>query len=310
MDQKRELTSVDIAALSVELGRYAGAKLDKAYLYPDDLLRFRLRDFDRGRVELLVDLGDTKHVRVADPEHVPDAPERPPDFAMMLRNRLAGAELAAVEQFEFDRIVSLRFEREDDSTTIVAELFGDGNVAVLDAAGEVIDSLETVRLQSRTVAPGAPYEYPDARFNPLTVDREGFGARMRDSDTDLVRTLATRLNFGGLWAEELCSRAEVPKTMAIEEATDAEIDALYRVVGELAGRLRSGDLDPRLYIEPDEEGDSDGSTSVENAIGSGAEGVSPAVDTGRRVDVTPVPLLEYEDLPAVPFDTFTAALDA
>ena len=54
MDAKRELTSVDLAALVTELNRYEGAKVDKANLYDDDLLRFRMRDFDRGRVELLI----------------------------------------------------------------------------------------------------------------------------------------------------------------------------------------------------------------------------------------------------------------
>jgi len=57
MDQKRAMTSVDIRALATELRDYEGAKLDKAYLYDDDLVRLKLRDFDRGRVELLVETG-------------------------------------------------------------------------------------------------------------------------------------------------------------------------------------------------------------------------------------------------------------
>jgi predicted ribosome quality control (RQC) complex YloA/Tae2 family protein len=280
MDQKRELTSVDIAALAGELGAYEGAGLDKAYLYPDDYLRLKLRHYERGRIELLVDVGETLHARIADPERVPPAPERPPNFAMMLRNRLAGAELAGVEQFEFDRIVQFRFERDDDSTTIVAELFGDGNVAVLDGAGEVVDCLETVRLKSRTVAPGSTYEFPDARFNPLTVDFDGFLARFEQSDTDVVRTLATQLNFGGLWAEELCTRAGVEKERDVAEADEADYRAIYDVVGDLADRLRAGDLDPRLYRED-----------------------------GVPVDVTPVPLEEYEGREQDVFDRFTDALD-
>ena len=292
MDPKRELTSVDLAALAGELADYEGARLDKAYLYPEDLLRLKLRHFDHGRVELLVDVGETKHVRVADAENVPPAPERPPDFAMMLRNRLEGATLAGVEQFEFDRILQIRFEREDDSTTIVAELFGDGNVAVLDGTGAVVDSLETVRLKSRTVAPGSQYEFPDARFNPLAVDFEGFQARMESSDTDVVRTLATQLNFGGLWGEELCTRADVEKTLAIPDASPADYRALYDTVQQLADRVQRGDLDPRVYHERDEadKDETDG-------------------EHDRRVDVTPVPLDERAPLRAARFERFTDALD-
>ena len=285
MEPKRELTSVDLAALAGEFGAYDGAGVDKAYLYGDDKLRLKLRHYERGRIEVLIDVGDTKHVRVADPDNVPPAPERPPNFAMMLRNRLAGSELAGVEQFEFDRIIQFHFERDDDSTTIVAELFGDGNLAVLDGAGDVVDCLETVRLKSRTVAPGAQYEFPDARFNPLAVDYEGFAARMRQSDTDVVRTLATQLNFGGLWGEELCTRAEVEKTKDIAETDDEELRALYETVGDLAARLSGGDLDARVYHERDDD------------------------QPGPRVDVTPVPMAEHRDLVAEEYDRFTTALD-
>ncbi len=281
MDGKRALTSVDLTALVTELNRYEGAKVDKAYLYDDDLVRLKMRDFDRGRVELLLEVRDPKRVNVSDPERVPDAPGRPPNFAMMLRNRLSGADFDGVEQFEFDRILTFRFEREDANTLIVVELFGDGNVAVLNEDREVISSLDTVRLKSRTVAPGSQYGYPDSRFDPLVADYEAFAAAMDDSDTDLVRTLATQLNFGGLWGEEICTRAGVEKTKAITDAGEDEYRALFRVVEELRRRLKEGDLDPRIYR--DEEG-----------------GV---------VDVSPVPIEERGALDAEAFETFNAALD-
>ncbi|PSQ02822.1 hypothetical protein BRC94_00815 [Halobacteriales archaeon QS_5_70_17] len=287
MDRKRELTSVDCAALVRELGTYEGAKVDKAYLYDEDLLRLKLRDFERGRLELLVEVGDPKRAHLSAPERVPDAPGRPPDFAMMLRNRISGADFAGVEQFEFDRILTFRFEREDGDTEIVAELFGDGNVAVLDENREVLGSLETVRLKSRTVAPGAVYEYPSSRFNPLRVDREAFDARMDESDTDVVRTLATQLNFGGLWAEELCTRAGVEKTLDISEAGDDEYAALYDAIDRLRTVLRSGEFDPRIYYE---EGEGDGDDEI-------------------PVDVAPVPLEEREGLPSEVFEAFNDALD-
>jgi len=283
MDPKRELSSVDLAALVSELRAYEGAVLDKAYLYGEDLLRLKLRDFDRGRLELLIEVGERKRAHLAAPERVPDAPGRPPGFAKMLRNRIAGANLAGVEQFEFDRILQFRFEREDASTTVVAELFGDGNVAALDANRTVIDCLETVRLQSRTVAPGSTYEFPSSRVNPLELSREAFHARMDDSDTDLVRTLATQLNLGGLYAEELCTRAGVEKTRSIEGATETDYDALYDAVDALRRDLETGAFDPRVYREDD-----------------------------GPVDATPFPLEEREraGLDADVHDTFDEALDA
>ena len=282
MDPKRELTSVDLAALVTELNRYEGAKVDKVYLYGDDLLRFKMRDFDRGRVELLLEVGDTKRVHTADPDRVPDAPGRPPNFAKMLRNRLSGADFAGVEQFEFDRILTFEFERGDEDTQVVAELFGQGNVAVLDETGEVVQSLETVRLKSRTIAPGANYEYPASRVDPLTVGYDAFARRMDDSDTDVVRTLATQLNLGGLYAEEVCTRAGVEKTTSIADADDTHYRALHGAIEDLRGRLQAGEFDPRLYT-----------------------------DDGTVVDATPFPLEEHEreGLEGEAFDSFNTVVD-
>jgi len=290
MDQKRELSSIDLGALVTELNRYEGAKVDKAYLYDDDLLRLKLRDFDRGRVELMIEVGDIKRAHVADAEHVADAPGRPPNFAKMLRNRMSGADFAGVSQYEFDRILTFEFERDDENTTLVAELFGQGNVAALDETGEVVGSLSTVRLKSRTVAPGAQYEYPASRLNPLDVSLGGFERHMRESDSDVVRTLATQLNLGGLYAEEVCTRAGVAKETPVEEATDEQLRALHEALERLGERLRSGDIDPRVYEE--------------ELDGGSEEDRDP-----RVVDVTPFPLSEHEGLPSVGFDSFTAAVD-
>ena len=294
MDAKRELSSVDLRALVTELGRYEGAKVDKAYRYDDDLIRLKLRDFDRGRVELLIEVGEVKRAHVADQEHVADAPGRPPNFAKMLRNRLSGADFAGVSQYEFDRILTFEFERDDENTTLVAELFGQGNVAALDETGEVVGSLSTVRLKSRTIAPGSQYEYPASRLNPLTVGYETFARHMDDSDTDVVRTLATQLNLGGLYAEEVCSRAGVEKEMPIAEADESVYRALHDALDRIGTRLRAGDIDPRIYEEP---------------LESEADAEDAAAGDRPVVDVTPFPLAEHENLPSVGFDSFNAAVD-
>ena len=282
MDAKRELSSIDLAALVTEMGRYEGAKVDKAYLYGEDLLRLKCRDFDRGRIECMLEVGEVKRAHMADPDHVADAPGRPPGFAKMLRNRLSGADFAGVSQYEFDRILAFEFERPDANTSLVVELFGEGNIAALDEAGEVIDSLRTVRLKSRTVAPGSRYEYPDSRIDPLAVSYDAFVREMDESTSDVVRTLATQLNLGGLYAEEVCTRAGIEKTLAIDDADESTYEPLYDALETLATRLSEGDFEPQLYRDDD-----------------------------RVVDVTPFPLAEHEaeGLAAEPYDDFTTAVD-
>jgi predicted ribosome quality control (RQC) complex YloA/Tae2 family protein len=147
---------------------------------------------------------------------------------------------------------------------------------------------------------------------------------MADSDTDLVRTLATQLNLGGLYAEELCTRAGVAKTLAIEAAGEAEFGALYEAAQRFASALDGG-LDPRLYYEPDEsdygdgdeggESDETGSNGSEEAGESdeAAEGGGENGKSGKEiapVDVTPLPLEEHDGLRSEPIEGFNAALDA
>ena len=302
MDPKRELSSVDLAAVARELGVHEGAKVDKAYLYGEDLLRLKLRDFDRGRVELLIEVGERKRAHTVAPERVPDAPGRPPSFAKMLRNRLSGADLAGVSQYEFDRILEFVFERGDVTTRIVAELFGQGNVAVTDGEYEVIDSLETVRLKSRTVVPGSRYEFPDSRLDPLSVSREAFDRTMADSDADVVRTLATQLNLGGTYAEELCTRAGVEKTLDVADAGEGDYDRLYGALDRLAADVRGGHFEPRLYVE---SGDDDGAGADSPDTAGGGDDAH----AGRVVDVTPFPLEEHAGLAAEGYDSFLPAVD-
>ena len=318
MEPKRELTSVDLAAVVTELSPLEGAKVDKVYRYGEDLLRLKMRDFERGRIELFVEVGDRKRVHTVAPERVPDAPERPPEFAKMLRSRLSGADFAGVEQFEFDRILEFVFEREDATTRIIVECFGEGNVVVTNGEYEVVACFETVRLQSRTVAPGARYAFPESRVNPLVISREDFGRVMEASDTDVVRTLATQLNVGGLYAEELCTRAGVEKTLDIADADGEIYDRLYGAIERLASRIRDGDFDPRLYTDAGDDAGEDDGTDDGNRPDDGKLRDDPSTERdstvggGPVLDVTPFPLEEHTaaGLESTAFGSFMAALDA
>ena len=251
MQPKRELTSVDLAAVTTALGELTGARVDKVYLYPEALVRVRMRHHARGRVELVIQVGPLKRIHTVDPLAIPDAPDRPPEFAKMLRSHLAGAELTAVSQVGFDRIVELAFARPDGDRTLVAELFGDGNIALVDATGDVIQPLRTVRVTARSVAPGEPYTPPEQRIDPLRIDEETFTTTMRASDADIVRTLATQLNLGGRYAEELCARAAVDGTTAIEAASDEALAAVWAALQQLRTAITDGQVSPVIYHDDD-----------------------------------------------------------
>lgn len=280
MEPKRELSSIDLSVITRELASIQDAHIEKIYLYGDDKLRVRLRDYEEGRIELFIETGDYKRVHRVDPLRVPDAPERPPEFAKKLRSRIAGGTLVSIEQYEFDRIVQFECERDGERTTIIAELFGDGNIVVVDSTRQVLQCLDTIRVTSRTVAPGSTYEFPSSRINPLTLSREEFEHRFLESDADVVRTLASQLNLGGLYAEEICARASVEKTRSIEESSDSERTAIYESLQLLASDIESGSTDPRIYYEDEEP-----------------------------FDVAPFLLEKYRETESEVFESFNAALD-
>jgi len=276
---KQELTSVDIAAVVGELQKYVGAKFDKFYQYGDDTVRVKMRDYSVGRADLFAEVGERKRLHLV--EEPPDAPTRPPNLPMLMRKRLSSGELVAVEQHGFDRVVVLRGERGDGIYSIVVELFGDGNFVFVDEEGVVLRSLRTVRLKTRTVAGGEPYEYPPERVDPSELSYEGFVEEMEGSDSDLVRTLASVLGFGGTYAEELCERAGVEKELSIEEAASDDYEAVYDEVRTIFDRLETGDLEPRVVYDND-----------------------------TPIDATPFPLARYEDSETEEYDAFNEALDA
>lgn len=282
MEPKLELASIDIAAVVHELGAYTSAFFDKAYLYPDsDLLRLKLRHHEHGRLELLAEVGERKRLHLADQETVPDAPTRPPNFAKMLRNRLEGGRLASVEQVGFDRIVRVTFDVPDGSVDLYIELFGDGNLAVVGTDGVVVDCHRTVRLRSRTVAPGQPYEVPAQRIDPFTIERDAFAEELLASEADVVRTLATQLNLGGRYAEEVCTRGGVEKTASVEDLTEADIDALHSEIQAFRLAFESGSFDPHVYE-----------------------------DDHGVVDVSPFDLAEFSGYESTRFETVSSAIDA
>jgi predicted ribosome quality control (RQC) complex YloA/Tae2 family protein len=276
---KRELTSVDIASVVGELQEYVGAKFDKFYQYGDDTVRLKLRHYDAGRTDLFAEVGETKRLHLVDDPR--DAPQRPPNLPMLMRKRLSGGDLVAVEQHGFDRVVRLVGERGDETYEIIVELFGDGNFVFADSEGVVLRSLRTVRLKTRTVAGGEPYEYPPERVDPSSLSYDEFVEEMEESGSDLVRTLASVLGFGGTYAEELCERAGVEKELSIDDATEETYEAVYEEIRSLFDGLESGDLEPRVVY-----------------------------DDGAPVDVTPLPLVRHEDDETEAYETFNEALDA
>ena len=268
---KTALSSFDLKALVAEWQDLLGGYVDKAYQREDEVI-FRINVPGREKAELYSKSGHWLCLH-----EVEDKPESPPAFAQTLRRLLDNARITAVEQRGFDRIAVFTVERGSESLRIVFELFGKGNLVVV-RGDRTVACLWPQAYKDRVVRPDEPYAFPPVGINPLELDREGLAAAMRGAKGQVVRVLASVLNLGGQYGEELCARAGVDKDTKVRELTDAHIDALYTALNNLV-----------VAIEQERR---------------------PAVvrKDGRAVDATPIELAQYAQAECEEFPTFNAAL--
>jgi predicted ribosome quality control (RQC) complex YloA/Tae2 family protein len=243
---KTVMTSVDVAALLPEFDSLIGAKLEKAYQLTPVELRLKLVT-NTGKRDLIIEAGKRLHLT-----NTPAAaPALPPSFPMLLRKELKGGRISTIEQYDFDRVVEIRFVRSDDERYLICEFFSKGNVILTDESKRIILPLRGMRSASRQVIRGQQYEYPSTQLSPVDVSYNEFEAVITSIARDVVRTLATRFNMGGLYAEEVCLRAGVDKKSG--QLIPEEVQRLYVALREVFEPLRSNTLSPHIVYESESE---------------------------------------------------------
>ncbi len=268
---KNALSSFDLRALVAEWQALVGGHIDKVYQREDELI-FRINVPERGKAELY-----SKSGRWLCLHEIENKPESPPPFAQTLRRLLDNARVQGVEQHGFDRIAAFRLDRGAEAIDIVFELFGKGNVVVV-KGGTTLAALFPQRFRDRAVQVGEPYRFPSAGIDSLELDRSGFAAAVRAAKGQVVRVLASVLNLGGTYAEEVCLRANVDKETKLKELGEAQLDALYTALNNVA-------------VAVDEE-----------------RRPSVIFEEGRAIDATPIELVQHRDLERREFSMFNEAL--
>src|SRR3972149_8739545 len=128
---------------------------------------------------------------------------------MMLRKHLTGCRITDISQYDFDRIIEVHIQRGENKTTLIIELFARGNIVLLDSENRIILPLKSISYRDRKIRGGEPYELPQAQRSPITATQMQLKEMFANSDTDIVRTEAAKMNIGGQYAEELCIRAGI-----------------------------------------------------------------------------------------------------
>jgi len=268
---KTALSSFDLRALVAEWQDLVGGHVDKAYQRGDEVI-LRINAPVRGKAELFYKAGRWLCVH-----EVETKPETPPPFAQTLRRLLDNARVRGIEQRGFDRIAVFHLERSGESNDLVFEVFGKGNLVVVKGA-TIAAVLFPQTFKDRSVQLGEPYQFPEAGLDPLELDRGGFANALRGAKGQVVRVLASVLNLGGTYAEEICLRAHVEKTTKVKDLAEAQVDGLYTALNNVAVAV---DQERRPGV---------------------------VFQDGRAIDATPIELLRYRDLERREFPTLNEAL--
>jgi len=276
------MTGFDLLAVVHELKELENARLENIYQI-GRIFHFVFRKFGQEKQVLLVE----PEVRAHLTRFERSKPKSPPNFCLALRRHLRGAKVVQVFQPNFDRILGIKLERGGEALKLVVELFKRGTLIVVREDGTILMALHYRKMRDRNILPGKPFQYPPlAGRDIFSLRREDLEDLLRESELDVVRTLAKALNIGGVYAEEIVQRTNITKDQLATTLTEKHLEDLWSALNTIISRLRASppDLDPTIV-------------STKN----------------QMIDVAPLPLRRYADSDPVvtqqPRATMNEALD-
>jgi predicted ribosome quality control (RQC) complex YloA/Tae2 family protein len=278
--RKKEFSSFDVAVVVHELkDAITNSRVNNIYQFDAKTLLFKLHKTDCPPLRLVMEAGRRLHLTAyaLEPPHVP------PAFCMALRKYLRGAWITNVEQYEFERIVTVYFKTKTGVMRLILELFGEGNIILTGEKGEILQALIFKRMRDRNILRHEIFQFPPSSGeNPFKVTREEMERALKDlGEVEVVRAMARFLGVGGIYAEEILLRADVEKTKHCSALTDSEVGAIFGGLQSLLSTVSSFKTEPNIVLAED----------------------------GSFLDVVPFKLKRYEALRSQPYSSFNEALD-
>lgn len=191
------------------------------------------------------------------PEQLPENPETPPTFCMLLRKHLEEGRITRITQSGLDRIITLEIDMLGASSKIITkklifELTGKNSNIILTQDDIIIDSLKHVgaaQSSYRAIQPGKPYVAPPPQsgLNLLTAAPADIvqTANAVPAASFLKAFIGATTGIGKATAQELLQAADiVPQEVRLDNASCA---ALADVIAKLQGRLNAAEQEQPVY---------------------------------------------------------------
>jgi len=276
---QKTLTSFDIAAILLELKeQLTGARVQNIYQVKGKIVIMKLHQPNQPALNLLIEPGRRLHLT----SYLLKRPQRPPAFCMALRKHLRNGTIAEISQQEFERIVTVKIRTKEGEFKLILELFGDGNIILVDSQGIIRQALFFKRMRDRNVLRGAPFQQaPSSGKNPRKLKPSDMLELKQFKELEIVRALTRYLSISGMYAEEVLLRAQIDKNKSCESLENSEFERMFKALNHILAHLETGKLEPCLIMDEMEE----------------------------WVDLAPMPLKKYKSYKCKRFESFNEALD-
>lgn len=272
---KKGMDSFGIMCVVLELKKsVTGAVIDNVYQTNERTIILRLR---HPKQDLVIEAGKRIHLT----KYLIEKPSYPSQFCRSLRKYLRGAVLREIRQKEFERIVTIEILGREEVFNLVCEIFGKGNIILVDQKNKILQALTYRRMRDRNVIRGVVFEHPPrSGLNPLKITLRQLEL-LRDYKAKSVIALTKLLSISGLYAEEVLKKAGVNKNRYSNFLTDQQIEKIYCSIKDLTSNLRVGAISPQIILD----------------------------ERNNGVSVLPFPLSIYEKSPSKHYTTFNEAAD-
>jgi len=273
------MTSFDVAAATNEVNESAeGSHIAKIYQIGTQTLLLKLRKPSQPKLQMLIEAGKRLHLTAYSHE----TPKRPSAFCMALRKHLDNGIIKGIRQHEFERIVTIEINTRQGEYKLVSELFGGGNVILVDPEGKILQAMTYKRMRDRNILRNETFQYPPSRGrNPLKLNKQDFIEIKEMGETEIVRSLTKFLSISGTYAEEILLRANVNKRTSCATLTEHELDSIFIQLQSLLSSITLGKMEPRIISD----------------------------ENNQWIDVSPVPLKKYDGSVQKGYESFNTALD-
>ena len=239
---KKGISSLELAALVNELQFLVKGKVSQIY-HKDQEVMFQLHAVGEGKRLLKIIPG--KYLSLTTEK---ESALRPSGFCMQLRKYLSNAFIKSISQKDAERIVVFEFDKKEPYYMII-ELFSKGNIVLTDENYNIISVFVWQKWKDRTVKPKEIYKFPAPGVNWKTITEKELSEILEKSEKkNLATALATELNLGGVYAEEILKIMGADKNVSPKEGNAkkilAELKNILKKIKDPKGHIYEDDITP------------------------------------------------------------------